>query len=143
MVKRLVVDCSVVVALALQEPEVSRLGDVDAWMIGQGADAPALWCAEVVSSVMTKVREGSLPQEEVKGILLDIDGYRIRSHATAGDNPLRLHALAEKHGLKAYDASYLDTALRVGATLATLDKALARAAEKEGLLLLPRDVLDC
>jgi len=34
--KRLVVDCSVVVALALQEPESSRLGDVDALI----AEAP-------------------------------------------------------------------------------------------------------
>jgi predicted nucleic acid-binding protein len=139
--KRLVVDCSVVVALALQEPDASRLGDVEAWMVGGGADAPALWCAEVVNSLMTKVRDGALPQAELKGILMDIDGYRIRSHGSAGDNLLRLHALASKHGLKAYDASYLDTALRVGGTLATLDKALARAAEKEGLLILPRDVV--
>lgn len=139
--KRLVVDCSVVVALALQEPESSRLGDVDAGMVGGGADAPALWCAEVVNSLLTKVRDRALPKSELKGILMDIDGYRIRSHATAGDNLLRLHALPEKHGLTANDAAYLDTALRIGATLATLDKALARAAEKEGLLLLPRDVL--
>jgi len=94
-----------------------------------------------VNSLLTKVRDRALPKSELKGILMDIDGYRIRSHATAGDNLLRLHGLAEKHGLTAYDAAYLDTALRIGATLATLDKALARAAEKEGLLILPRDVV--
>ena len=42
-------------------------------------------------------------------------------------------ALAEKHGLSFYDAVYLELAKRHGAPLATLDKALARAADAEGL----------
>ena len=43
--------------------------------------------------------------------------------------------LADRHGLSAYDASYLALALDIGAELATLDRDLARAAEAEGVPL--------
>jgi predicted nucleic acid-binding protein len=42
-------------------------------------------------------------------------------------------ALARKHNLTAYDAAYLELALRADCKLATLDTALARAAEEYGL----------
>ncbi|WP_233472371.1 type II toxin-antitoxin system VapC family toxin [Cupriavidus respiraculi] len=40
--------------------------------------------------------------------------------------------MAREHSLTAYDATYLDLALRNGAVLATLDKALARAMHHAG-----------
>ena len=43
--------------------------------------------------------------------------------------------LAERHRLSFYDAVYLELAKRFGAPVATLDKALARAAAAEGLPL--------
>ena len=43
--------------------------------------------------------------------------------------------LAERHGLSFYDAIYLELAKRHTAPLATLDKALPRAAAYEGLHL--------
>ena len=39
-------------------------------------------------------------------------------------------ALARKHGLTTYDASYLDLAMRQGLPLATLDVSLRTAAKK-------------
>ena len=42
-------------------------------------------------------------------------------------------ALTRKHSLTAYDAAYLETALRRGDSLATLDRALRRAALDEEL----------
>ena len=41
--------------------------------------------------------------------------------------------LARRHALTTYDAAYLELALRLGATLATLDRKLARAADAEGV----------
>jgi predicted nucleic acid-binding protein len=42
-------------------------------------------------------------------------------------------ALAREHGLTVYDAAYLELALRRRAGLATLDRALARAARSAGV----------
>lgn len=53
-------------------------------------------------------------------------------HAPDGDALLHL---ARKHRLTAYDAAYLELALRAAAPLATLDDRLARAARAEGVLM--------
>jgi len=45
-------------------------------------------------------------------------------------------ALAKTHKLTLYDAAYLELAMRKGATLATKDVALARAAKSAGVPLL-------
>ena len=47
-------------------------------------------------------------------------------------------ALARQYGLTVYDAVYLELAMRRGATLATTDKALAKAATSAGVPLLFR-----
>lgn len=45
------------------------------------------------------------------------------------------HALARTHGLSAYDAAYLEVALRQGVPMATLDARLRSAAAAEGVPL--------
>ena len=49
----------------------------------------------------------------------------------------RTMEVAERHGLTVYDALYLELARRRDASLATLDAALQRAAESEGLAFAP------
>ncbi len=44
-------------------------------------------------------------------------------------------ALARAHGLSAYDAAYLELAMREGLPLATEDAALRAAAERVGVAL--------
>ena len=74
---------------------------------------------------------------------LSADEVNQRLHALAAlpvhtDDDLNLDvalALARSHGLSIYDALYLELAQRRTAALATLDAALARAAEAEGLAL--------
>ena len=45
--------------------------------------------------------------------------------------------LARDEGLTVYDATYLELALRLGAELATRDKALSAAASRHGLTVIP------
>ena len=45
--------------------------------------------------------------------------------------------LARSQRLSAYDASYLELAMRHGLPLATKDKGLARASQRLGVALLP------
>ncbi len=46
-------------------------------------------------------------------------------------------ALGRRHKLSSYDAAYLELAMRLGLPLATLDKDLRKAAEAEGIAVLP------
>jgi predicted nucleic acid-binding protein len=52
------------------------------------------------------------------------------------DDLPRLRAVAVEHGLTAYDAGYLELAMRNRLPLATLDEGLRRAAKKAGVVLL-------
>jgi len=47
-------------------------------------------------------------------------------------------ALARQHGLTTYDAACLEIALRLGASLASLDSELRKTARKLGVALLPQ-----
>ncbi len=50
------------------------------------------------------------------------------------------HLLAQKHKLTAYDAAYLEAAIRNGVPLGSLDTALRTAAKAEKVPLLPQKV---
>jgi predicted nucleic acid-binding protein len=49
----------------------------------------------------------------------------------------RFHALAEEHGLSAYDAACLELTQRRGLDLATFDRKLIRAARRAGIEIVP------
>lgn len=46
-----------------------------------------------------------------------------------------LASLAREHGLSAYDAAYLDVAIRRGVPLATRDYSLDQAARRSGVVV--------
>ena len=94
---------------------------------------PQLWHLETRNSLLTAERRGRLSSEEVKERLDALKGLPI----VTDEQPDLQSAfdLARTHELSLYDALYLDLAKREGATLATLDRALGRAATAEGVLL--------
>ncbi|HEU5406814.1 MAG TPA: type II toxin-antitoxin system VapC family toxin [Nitrospira sp.] len=49
-------------------------------------------------------------------------------------------ALGRRHHLSSYDAAYLELAMRLGLPLATLDKNLRKAAQAEGIAVLPEKI---
>lgn len=63
-----------------------------------------------------------------QGALLELP-IQVDPRAAALEGMSAIHRLAARNGLSAYDAQYLELALRLRLPLATLDKALARAAQ--------------
>lgn len=49
-------------------------------------------------------------------------------------------ALGRRHRLGSYDAAYLELAMRLGLPLATLDRDLRKAAQAEGIAVLPTKI---
>lgn len=86
------------------------------------------------NSLLVATRRGRLSPDAPTERLDALHDLPVRTDSALG---LTLaFVLAQKHGLSFYDAVYLELAKRHSAPIATLDKALARAAGIEGLPIL-------
>lgn len=94
---------------------------------------PWLWHSEVVNSLLVGERRGLISEalgthflDRLADLPIQTDGTLPQARREA------VFALAREHGLSAYDAVYLELALRRGATLATFDARLAAAMSRCG-----------
>ena len=95
--------------------------------------APALWWAEVRNVLLMAERRGRItpPDPDVSTGLRAIGRLNIRlDHAPESGAFLRI---SRTHRLSAYDALYLELAVRDGRPLASLDRSLIHAAAAEGV----------
>ncbi len=94
---------------------------------------PPIWYGEVANAILRGERKGLVTPSQTAAFLAELDLADIE---TETDSPkLRqsvVLALARSHSLTAYDATYIELALRRGAPLATFDQRLADAMRKAG-----------
>lgn len=102
-----------------------------------GAQVPSLWHLEASNVMAKSLRLGKITQAQASTFVTLLEALDI---GTDGETSLRaLHDtldLARRYSLSAYDAAYLELALRKGLPLATLDLALMAAAQDAGVPLL-------
>ena len=126
-----VLDCSVAAAWVLAD---ERSGPADAALdavVAHGAVAPAMLWFEIRNVLLGAERLGRIEPGDSELALSLLENLRLRlDHAPHGEEVMRL---ARAYGLSAYDAGYLELALRGRRPLATLDRKHARAAEAEGV----------
>jgi predicted nucleic acid-binding protein len=98
------------------------------------AVVPAIWYVEVANGVLRGERQGVIPPAQTAFFLNELsqaeivaDGELPRTRQTS------VMALARMYSLTAYDATYLELAMRSGACLATFDRKLAAAARAAGV----------
>lgn len=94
--------------------------------------APAILWFELRNAAVMGIRRGRIKAEAADEVVSRIARIRI-SIAPLPDVADAIFALAQRHRLTFYDAAYLELAQREGIELATLDTALIRAAEAEGV----------
>ena len=98
------------------------------------AIVPALWLYEVANVVELAVRKGRLPAEKALAFIEGLADLPIEV-----ENPSRaqvfvtVRTLAGLYHLTAYDAAYLELAIRYKLPIASLDRALSRAALAAGV----------
>jgi predicted nucleic acid-binding protein len=96
------------------------------------AVVPALWHTETVNLLLVAERRHRITADTGAALLDLLGGLDIETD----DDPSRAQGpvldLARRHGLTAYDATYLDLAVRRRLPLATRDAALIRAARALG-----------
>ncbi len=136
--KALVIDGSTALGfLMADEQAAGALDALEALERGVPTFVPAHWPLEVANGLLMAERRRRATRAAVAEALhvllalpIDIDPETARH--VAGETS----ALAREYGLTIYDAAYLELAMRLGGTLATGDKTLARAAKSAGVGLL-------
>ena len=95
------------------------------------AIVPSVWPLEVANALVNAERRGRLKPARTAELIAEITklGIDVDSHTPAQAWKETL-TLARRYGLSAYDAAYLELAIRESLPLATLDRALAKAARR-------------
>lgn len=135
----LVLDASVIVAVAVPDESDPRASDAVGLMVEYGALVPSHWLLEIGNALLMAERRkristatrnkalsyvASLPFE-IDELLRDVVWSAVME-------------LASIHRLTLYDSAYLELAARAGLPFATLDDKLAEAARKESILIVGR-----
>ena len=95
---------------------------------------PALWLLEMANLLQSAQRRRRIDGDKRAELAAAAAGLRLQICREPVALPT-LDALAAEHGLSAYDACYLELALRRRLPLATLDRALLAAMRKSGVAL--------
>lgn len=135
----LVLDCSVAVAWCFDDEASPPLDALLDRVQRDGAVVPPLWTIEITNVLVHASRNGRIAPQAVQERLGLFDMLRIETDAAGTGAGWRgtVLALATAETLTAYDATYLELAIRRGLPLATSDKALRRAATRHGVAVLP------
>ncbi len=99
-----------------------------------GAEVPALWYAEVANTLLVFERAKRLTEQDSVSYLADLGLLAIaQDDLPCAPMQSRVLDLGRRHGLTAYDAAYLELAMRRAGVLATFDRKLAGAARAAGV----------
>jgi len=95
---------------------------------------PAIWPVEIANAIWVGERRKRIRPQDVRGFIDLLEDLNIVQDSRPFASVLsEVVAISRECGISAYDAAYLDVALRHGAPFATLDKALERAARAAGI----------
>lgn len=97
---------------------------------------PSLWFLEVANALLTGERRRRTAVEKVRRFVALLRALPIMLDDQASSHAFEeILALGRAHNLSAYDAAYLELALRRGVPLATQDERLKAAAKAVGVVV--------
>ena len=130
----IVVDASVALAWCFPDEASAYADGVLVALEGRTVIVPAVWALEISNAMLVAERRKRVKQQDVRRFVELLGGLTIIEHSqTVADTVSHVLPLARTHNLSAYDAAYLDVAVRQGAPLATLDRPLQKAGRAAGL----------
>lgn len=133
---RFVLDASVTLAWCFDDTtSVMVERALDALQTGGEALVPSLWRLEVANVLVIAERRQRLVEADLMRFTALLGKLAVQVIPDTPEIAVCV-ALARRHGLTAYDATYLDLAQRSGLPLATLDDRMATAARVAGVALL-------
>ena len=133
-------DCSVTMAWCFGD-EAGSYADAVLDSLADGeAIVPSIWPLEVANVLAVAERRGRIRESDSARFVELLKALPI----AVEDTPFAratgaVLSLAREHALSAYDACYLELAMRTGVALASHDKGLRRACRRSGVLLFTRE----
>lgn len=133
-----VIDASVALSWILADEHSAVSDALFIQVAKQGAVVPGLWRLEIANALQVSIK-----RQRITPAYRDATIQKLILLPIEVDPETDAHAwtttvlLADIHHVTAYDACYLELALRRNLPLATRDDALAAAAGKAGVSLLP------
>jgi predicted nucleic acid-binding protein len=105
---------------------------------GARASVPCIWALEVANALLVAERRKRISQGDSAAAWAALQKLPIETDAETGERAgSDILALARQQHLSAYDAAYLELAMRWGVPLASLDEVLRAAARALKVPMLP------
>ena len=135
-VQEFVLDCSVTMAWYFKDEANAYASAVRRSLSAANAIVPSIWPLEVANILMLGERRQRSTEAEASKWLryLELLPIRVDMETTVRAWSDVLH-VARSYDLSAYDAAYLELALRLGLPLASVDDRLKAAAESAGVAI--------
>ena len=135
-----VLDCSVAISWCLVDENNPTANAILAMMPDAEAFVPGIWSLEIANVLLVALRRNRMTQEQSSEAITLLQSLLIQVDTATDANALGATlTLGRQEGLAAYDAAYLELALRLGLPLATIDQRLGEAATRCGVDLVVAD----
>jgi predicted nucleic acid-binding protein len=134
-VTRFVLDASIVLTWCFPDEEAQKAQKISERIaLGDQPAVPAFWRNEVLNALLVGERRKRLTNELIHAFIKDLELLPVEIDTPAAGTVFHsTQDLCRKHALTAYDAAYLELAVRQRIAIATADDALQRAALAEGI----------
>jgi predicted nucleic acid-binding protein len=129
----LIADASAILSQALDDDDASYAEAVIESIAADEAFVPTLFWFEIRNALLMAERRKRITADRTAAFLADLAllPFQVDDLPREGT----VFALARRHSLTIYDAAYLELADRKKLPIATVDRALIKAAKKTGVVL--------
>jgi predicted nucleic acid-binding protein len=135
-----VLDASVTLAWCFEDEATTAARQILARLAAEAASVPAIWPIEVANVLALAERRRRITPADSAEFIAKLENMVI---LVDGETSLRAFGrildLAREERLTAYDAAYLELAMRLGVPLASKDADLCDAAQRLGVSVLRAD----
>jgi len=137
IVDGIVIDASVALAWCFPDEESDYADGVLVALENRATIVPAIWSTEITNALLVGERRKRIRQPEVRRFVELLKSLTILENGQPfAETMSNILPIAREYDLSAYDAAYLDVAVRHGAPLATLDTELQKAGRAAGIKIL-------
>lgn len=129
-----VLDASVAMAWCFEDEATSATRAALSRLSEEAASVPAIWRVEVANVLAIAERRRRITPADTAAFIAKVENLAIHvDEETSSRAFSRILDLAREERLTAYDAAYLELAMRLGVPLASKDRGLCEAAARVGV----------